>query len=190
MNETGAMTLIQVTKANTRWLEAVRALYMEAFPQIERKPFEQIVRLCEAGRMEILAIVDAGAFAGLAINMLWPQQRTALLDYYAIAAEKRGGGVGSRALALLLERFAGQTYIFEIEKLDAQAENAHERERRKAFYLRNGLKETGVFVNTYQTDFELLCPDGRVTFEQYRAVLVNTLGEEITRMLCPTPIAP
>lgn len=34
----------------------------------------------------------------------------------------------------------------------------------KAFYLRNGLKETGLFVNVYDTDFELLTPDGELTF--------------------------
>ena len=50
---------------------------------------------------------------------------------------------------------------------DEKAENEEERKRRKAFYLRNGLKETGLFVNVYDTDFELLTPDGELTFWEY-----------------------
>ena len=42
--------------------------------------------------------------------------------------------------------------------------NAEERKKRKAFYLRNGLQETGLFVNVYDTDFEILTPDGELTF--------------------------
>ena len=34
---------------------------------------------------------------------------------------------------------------------DEKAENAQDRKRRKAFYLRNGLKETGLFAHVYGT---------------------------------------
>ena len=65
------------------------------------------------------------------------------------------------------KRFKNYKYIFEIETQNEKAENAEERKRRKAFYLRNGLKETGLFVNVYDTDFELLTPDGELTFWEY-----------------------
>ena len=72
---------------------------------------------------------------------------------------------------------------------DEKAENAEERKRRKAFYLRNGLKETGLFVNVYDTDFELLTPDGELTFWEYVDFLREVMYEEYVEILRPTLIA-
>ena len=80
-------------------------------------------------------------------------------------------------------------YIFEIETQNEKAENAEERKRRKAFYLRNGLKETGLFVNVYDTDFELLTPDGELTFWEYVDFLREVMYEEYVEILRPTLIA-
>ena len=68
---------------------------------------------------------------------------------------------------------------------DDSADNAEERKRRKAFYLRNGLKETGVFANVYGTDFELLTPDGELSYSEYTDILYAILGEEGVRLLNP-----
>ena len=57
------------------------------------------------------------------------------------------------------------------------------------FYLKNGLKETGLFVNIYYTDFELLTLDGKLTFEEYVSFLKTILGEEAVAKLNPTLIA-
>ena len=61
-------------------------------------------------------------FLGLAINMMAGD--TALLDYFAVSPDSRGGGIGSRSLQLLLERFRDKKYIFEIEMQDDSADNA------------------------------------------------------------------
>lgn len=177
------MELKNIQKEGTEYREAVHALYEEAFPEIERKPFSLMEELSARGKMEMLAIVEDGAFLGLVINMM--AGKTALLDYFAISPQQRGGGIGSRSLKLLLERFRDQKYIFEIEMQDASADNAKERERRKAFYLRNGLKETGVFANVYGTDFELLTPDGELSYEEYTDILYDILGDEGVAVLNP-----
>ena len=95
----------------------------------------------------------------------------------------------SKGLEVLLERFKNYKYIFEIETQNEKAENAEERKRRKAFYLRNGLKETGLFVNVYDTDFELLTPDGELTFWEYVDFLREVMYEEYVEILRPTLIA-
>ena len=51
----------------------------------------------------MLVLVDEDEFAGLAINLIDEEQNRALLDYYAIAPEKRNGGYGSKGLEVLLE---------------------------------------------------------------------------------------
>lgn len=163
------------------------ALYEEAFPQEEKKPWELLVALAEQGKMELLAVAEKGEFIGLVMNML--SGRTALLDYFSIVPKYRSCGYGGCVIGELLKRFRNQKYIFEIEMQDANAENAVDRRRRKAFYLRNGLKETGLFVNVYATDFELLTPDGELTFQEYTDTLEAILGEEGIRTLNPRMIA-
>lgn len=181
------MELQNIQREGKKYQKDVYELYQNAFPEIERKPMSLIETLSAQGKMEILAIVEEGKFLGLAINMMAGE--LALLDYFAIVPERRGGGVGSRSLKLLLERFCDRKYIFEIEKQDAQAENALERKRRKEFYLRNGLRETGIFVNVYGTDFELLTPDGVLAYNEYTEILYRILGEEGVKILSPSLIS-
>ena len=170
-----------------RYLEQIKELYGTAFPEAERKPFPLMEMLSEQGKMEILALEDGGAFRGLCINMLVPGTDLALLDYFAVSPEVRSSGYGSQAIALLSERFSGQRMIFEIEREDDAAPNAEQRRRRKRFYLRNGLQETGIFASCFGVPFELLVlSDGRtVTYEEYVTVLRETLGEEGVRMAAP-----
>ena len=92
-------------------------------------------------------------------------------------------------LEALLKKFKNYKYIFEIETQDEKAENAEERKRRKVFYLRNGLQETGLFVNVYDTDFEILTPDGELTFWEYVDFLREVMYEEYVQILRPTLIA-
>ncbi|HIS55274.1 MAG TPA: hypothetical protein IAB48_01265 [Candidatus Fimimorpha excrementavium] len=73
-------------------------------------------------------------------------------------------------------------------KEDPDAPNAAERKRRKHFYLRNGLKETGLFVNVYGTDFELITPDGRLSLKEYVTLLTAILGKGVVEKIRPRPI--
>lgn len=180
------MEFIDIMKETEPYQEMVWELYEEAFPPQEKKPRELMERMAQEGRMELLAAVENGTFIGLVMNML--NGKTALLDYFAIAPEHRSRGFGGKIIRELLGKFKDQRYIFEIEMQDENASNAEERKRRKAFYLRNGLKETGVFANVYETDFELLTPDGDLTYQQYLDMLVAMMGEKVESHLKPVLI--
>lgn len=182
------MEFLDIFGEGRAYREQVYTLYEEAFPEEEKKPADFLEELQMQGKMELLAIEENGEFIGLAINML--AEKTALLDYFAIAPDRRDEGYGSRAVRALQKRFENQKYIFEIEMQDEDAPNAEDRKRRKAFYLRNGLKETGVFANVYHTDFELLTPDGKLTFDEYVEMLLTILGEEVVDLLNPHLIEP
>lgn len=177
------MEFVDIMKSACEYKEQVWELYEEAFPSEEKKPRSLMEWLFEQGRMELLAVVEDGTFIGLVMNLL--NGPTALLDYFAIAPEQRNKGYGSRIIHSLLEKFQNQKYIFEIEMQDPAASNSEERRRRKAFYLRNGLKETGVFANVYQMDFELLTPDGKLTYKEYLDMLVAVLGDQVEKNLKP-----
>lgn len=84
-------------------LDEIHALYETAFPAGEKNPFSMIVSGQETGLVEILAVEENDEFLGLAI-MAKAGDRV-LLDYFAIADEVRGHGVGSAALQALRERY-------------------------------------------------------------------------------------
>ena len=141
------MKLMNIADEGAGYKAQLYELYDNAFPEQEKKPLHVMEQLVDDGKMEMLAMVDGDEFVGLAINMISGDR--ALLDYYAITPEKRSCGYGSKGLEVLLAHFENKKYIFEIETQDEQADNAEERRRRKAFYLRNGLKETGLSANVY-----------------------------------------
>ena len=165
------------------YLEKVQALYESAFPSVEKKPFQWMMKLAEEGKMEILAIADEELFVGLIIFML--TDTTALVDYFAIAKEMRCGGYGGRAIQAVQKYYGDKKLILEIEKENPEAPNAVERKRRKTFYLKNGLKETGLFVNVYHTDFEIITLDGQLTYKEYVTFLTTILGKEVVDKINP-----
>ena len=109
------MKLMNIADEGAQYKWQLYDLYDKAFPEQEKKPLQVMEQLAADGKMEMLALVDEDEFAGLAMNR-------ALLDYYAIAPEKRNGGYGSKGLEVLLERFKNYKYIFEIETQDESRE--------------------------------------------------------------------
>ena len=71
-------------------LMEIHALYETAFPAGEKKPFSMIISGQETGLVEILSAEENDTFLGLAI-MAKSGDRV-LLDYFAIASERRGQG--------------------------------------------------------------------------------------------------
>ena len=160
-------------------LAHIEKLYLEAFPKIERKPFDMILKKREEGVVELLSIEsDEGEFKGLAITALYEDME--LLDYFAIDALQRGQGVGSAALRLLQNYYADRRFILEIERTDVEAENIVERLKRKAFYLRNGMKRMPFLVNIFGTEMEVLTHECEVSFEEYHK-LYEVFGKELER---------
>jgi len=157
-------------------IPSVRQLYFDAFPSGERKPFEGILERCRQGKMELLTIEDDGGFAGFAAVMLYKDM--ALLDYFAISADRRGGGAGGQTLELLKQRYAEKRFFLEIEMLDKNAENSAMRERRKQFYLRAGFIETGIFVRYFDCEMEVLAYNCNIAFEDYTDIYRGVMGED------------
>lgn len=163
-------------------LKRVRTLYESAFPRSEKKPFGMILRGRKKGNYEIFALENQdGEFQGLAITMLY--RELVLLDYFAIEPGCRGGGAGSLALKALQQRYRGKKFVLEIEStrgLEEDHENGKDspqsqRLRRKAFYLRNGMRPMDFLVNLFGVEMELMTYECNVTFEEYHAILEHNL---------------
>lgn len=170
---------MEIRKAKGRELRWVKRTYLESFPKSERKPFGLMKLKAKQGVMELLTVFEKGRPVGLAITVLYRDM--VLLDYFAIHRAYRGQNRGSAALALLKERYAGKRLILEIELPDEKAANREERVRRKQFYLKNGMVETGLKVCVFRVPMEVLTDGRPVTYEEYHGIYRETIGTVFAR---------
>lgn len=162
---------------NSRQIEAIRLLYEEAFPDNERKPFALMLEKCKEGAMELLCIEDEKQdFWGLAIFVLYKDM--VLLDYFAIDNEKRGLGIGTKALKLLQNYYKGKRFYLEIEDVHVEADNTQERIRRRAFYLRNDMMVMPFTVDLFGVIMEVLTYQCVITDSEYMEVYTEVFGKE------------
>ena len=138
--------------------------YMEQdFPSSELKPLSHILRSMEAGFGFSLGIFDGGELAGYAVFIICEETNCALLDYFAILADRRGKGTGHSAFSLFKtyfkEHLAGVEGLYiESERVSA-AENEKQRlirERRIAFYLSCGCEMTTLRAVLFGVDYSVL----------------------------------
>lgn len=168
------MQLIPAT--DEKQFRQIRELYLHAFPACERKPFALIRQKQREDLVDIFMLKDGDAFCGLAITM--KANDLVLLDYFAIAKDRRGMGYGSAALQMLYDHFAGKRFFLEIESTLEESENRQQRLMRKQFYLKNHLTELGLLANVFGTDMELLSYRASLTFEEYIRVYETVYGQE------------
>ena len=140
----------------------VRALYherMEAdFPPDELKPLSMMEALLSQKRYDCYGFFEGDDI--LAYAYFVRLGRWALLDYYAVRDDLRDTGVGSAFLqGLIGGPLQGlDCVLVEVDDPDAAPdpdERTH-RERRRQFYLRNGLWDTGVRVWLFFVDYRVL----------------------------------
>ncbi len=152
----------------------IKKLYNEAFPANEKKPFWMIRMKHRKGAADVWVAENGGEFAGMAITMNGAD--LVLLDYFAVSTDKRSCGIGGEALKSLQREYEGRRFFLEIESIEEGAQTQAERERRKKFYLTNGMQELGVDVTLFGVDMELLGYNCGINFEEYRGLYFDTYG--------------
>lgn len=138
----------------------------------EIKPLCSILLLMEQGLYKGYGLFEDGVLRGYALLITAPGGRVALLDYYAILAGNRSGGLGSRFLALLRKELVGYDgIVLESEQIAYAVGRADKviRRRRISFYLRNGVRITSLQSRLFGVAFSILylpcsrdLPDGQI----------------------------
>lgn len=135
----------------------------EDFPAGELKPLSLLRCLYQRQICKAYGFYDEGESQRLAYAIFEKadKENVWLLDYLAVEKTARGSGIGSRVIKAIRDSFSEPAAVMlEIERLD-EAENEKqqiERERRKNFYLKNGLVETGVYtIADGNIGYEILC---------------------------------
>ncbi len=165
---------IEVKKVSLLTAREIYETYLKAdFPPEEVKPFSVIEKMWGRDSYYVYAFYEdtAEAAMGMAGNgtdtlcayaflLADNQQRTLLLDYFAVCQSKRGEGYGSRALLLLCEACADwNALIIEVEDdemTDISEQTRMTRKRRISFYRTAGCVMTTVRSLLWDVNYRIM----------------------------------
>ena len=191
----------QIRALSLEEMKTIHRKYMRMdFPPNELRPYHSIRSLHRQGRYRGVGLFDGESLLAYAFfASVTPEEGTHyLLDYLAVAPERRDSGLGTELLsriAPVLPR--ARSIVIEVENPDLAANPAEQevRSRRLGFYLRNGIRDTGVKTNTFGVDFLILeilvtrahTPSeiGRIYGEIYRSFLPDTVFRRQVKVLLP-----
>ncbi len=154
----------------------VEELYLESFPQSERKPFEMILNQGKIRKMELYIVTLDDQLAGLAF--LIPGETIDVLDYLAISPKLQGQKIGTRMLKWLNEN-REHPFVVEIESTLDQPNK--QKADRKRFYLTNDMIDCGVEFELFGVKMEMLSAKRRVDFSEYESTMENYFGRTLEK---------
>lgn len=179
----GAMKEIQIT-AGHAGDEALRALYQTAFPESERIPWDDLMRLVGEMSLDFTAYYEDDALVGLTI--VYPRKSFNWFWYFAVSEPLRGKGLGQQILTRLINRYQGQACVLDMESpYQEPCDNLEQRRRRHGFYLRNGFHDTHVYRTYGDVTFTIMMMGpGTFTMRDWDNII-----EELKRSWWPDDLA-
>ncbi len=141
-----------ITEHNRFW-NKINNLAKEAFPPGEYLAPIELVRMSKVDNFDFLLLTDDEQFAGFMV--VQTHKKIAYLFFLAIDSSCRSKGYGSYAIEALKEAYPEKKQVVDFERLDEKADNYEQRKKRRNFYLRNGYKETGLFLSYLGVDYEV-----------------------------------
>ena len=176
---------VHITSANADDA-GLRRLYETAFPVEEQIPYDDLIHLLDAMDIDYTAYYDDEMLVGLTMVLQLPRYNWGW--YFAVREDLRGKGIGQEILTSVLDKYReGRPFIMDIESLlQPDAPNPEQRKRRHAFYLRNGMRDTGTARSWEGLTFTILTnSEEPFTQQDYddivaalRAVWENMPGEQ------------
>lgn len=142
----------RITKESPFW-QQINSLAREAFPPEEYLAPDTLVEMSKADNLDFSALTDEDTFIGFMVVQTYKD--LAYLFFLAIDPSCRAKGYGSRAIETLRALYPGKKQVVDFERLDETAPNNEQRRKRRQFYLRNGYKETGLFLSYLGVDYEV-----------------------------------
>ena len=156
------MELREITKISED-KAVLEEINTEAIPDNERTSLDDLFATGADGNLEVLGIYVENEPVGFFVVRKY--KNTQYLAYFAIKAECRSKGIGSKALAFLIDRYPYCQIVVEFEAPRKDAIGNDMTVRRRNFYLRNGFHETGWFTFYDGVEFEIVC--SRLMFDEH-----------------------
>lgn len=150
------LTKEQVAEIYDKWIH-------KHFPENEIKPLKHIYRMWEQGAYCALGMYDGGKLVSYAFLAMVPGRDMLLLDYLAVLEDYRNAGAGSiflQKMGKCLTECMGVSYkgiLIETEdaKYAQNDEELHIRQKRDAFYKKNGAVRTDVTGEVYGVHYAI-----------------------------------
>ena len=141
---------------NTKNLEDIKQLYMDAFPFEERIPFYIMVSVGNDRGVEFLSIYDDDTWLGFIHTLVG--EKLSYIFYFAIDGGLRHSGYGSKIIREYKKIHPKLSLA--IEPIEEDSDNIKQRKKRLAFYEKNGFETLDTKVVEMGVEFELMGAKG------------------------------
>lgn len=153
-----------VIRAERLTLEQARDIYAAQvpadFPPDEIKPFAVIEEAWERDGYFACGFYEGTTLCAYAFLVADVEKQVLLLDYFAVSRQRRGEGIGSRALGLLRETCGSwNALVVEVEDdelPDTDEETRAARKRRISFYTNAGCLMSAVRSRLWGVDYRIM----------------------------------
>lgn len=145
------------------------------FPKNERRPLFMIKPKYKKGMYDCFVLYENKKITAYACILKVKNNSAVLLDYYAVAPDKRGTGIGGKFIKALRKEIDCDGIILECE-MPAKAKNSAEKNicnRRISFYVKNGAELSKYGWYAFKVDYNLLWLPVNKTLED------RNLGEDM-----------
>lgn len=160
---------IEHISQESRFWDKINNLAKEAFPPEEYLAPSELVKMSQSDNFDFLALLDKDIFVGFMVVMTYEDM--SYLFFLAIDKEYRGKGYGGRAIQTLKAEYPDKTHVVDFEMLDSNAQNVEQRVKRRSFYLKNGYKETGLFLSYLGVDYEVFYMGDYFDQDKFKAMM-------------------
>ena len=141
---------------NTKNLEDIKQLYMDAFPFEERIPFYIMVLVGNDRGVEFLSIYDDDTWLGFIHTLVG--EKLSYIFYFAIDGGLRQSGYGSKIIREYKKIHPKLSLA--IEPIEEDSDNIKQRKKRLEFYEKNGFETLDTKVVEMGVEFELMGAKG------------------------------
>ena len=139
---------VQINSSNVD-NEDLKKIYESAFTGGEQYPYNDIIRIVNENpdNVDITAYYDGDLLIGF--TMVYILKRFVFGAYFGVREDLRGKGYGQTIFSSFLKKYSkSNPFIMGAESpLEENAPNLEIRKRRHSFFIRNGMRDTGISYN-------------------------------------------
>ena len=148
----------------------IKRIYFEAFPKKERMPFFMMVAMSKLWNTQFFSFYDGNVPFGFIY--LATIGKIVFVMFFAVEKSLRSKGYGSFILQQIKNEYPNKKIIISIEPCDENAFDIELRKKRKAFYIKNGYKESGYMLKLNGVVQEIIITNGDFNKNQFRLFFV------------------
>lgn len=150
--------MLQETSILAKDTDVAQVIYEQSFPIEEQVPFQSLYKAAQKDPdFHLSGFYDNTKLVGFSAYYVY--KKVVYVLYLAVSGKSQKKGYGTEILSHIKETYVPKSIALDVEPIDDLADNAAQRIRRKAFYAKNGFKESPFCLRYSECNelFDLLC---------------------------------